>query len=96
MLKLSTILAGLSAAALVASSPAIAQTRSADSLPVSSAAVGPGTSGGVASQLQDDDDDDGIAGLFGGSPLLLLVLLGAIGGVILIASGGGNGNDSPG
>lgn len=95
MPKFNLVLAGVAAAGLMAASPAMAQTRAADSFPAASTVVNPAAVDRAAMQ-DDDDDDDGIGAIFGGSPFLVLLLLGAIGATVLIASGGGNGNDSPG
>lgn len=88
MVKFSSVLAGVAAAGLMAASPALAQTRAADSLPAASVVLEPAALDRAASPVEDASE------LAGVSTLLILLILGSIAALIVIASGGGN--DSPG
>ena len=88
MVKFSSVLAGVAAAGLLVASPALAQTRAADSLPATSAVLDPAAVDRSASPVEDASE------LAGFSPFLIILFLAAAIGLIVIISGGGN--DSPG
>ena len=88
MVKFSSVLAGAAAAGLMAASPALAQTRAADSLPAASVVLEPAAVDRAASPVEDANELGKV------SPFLIILLLASVAALIVLISGGGN--DSPG